>query len=394
MQSVLLIEPCDFANYPVGGQLTFSKQMLKAFPDQLALVGISGDETPVGRWLHKEFHGRSVKFFSIAHRNPSPNRPFIPTRLQSFCQLRRHRRNILSLGIRSAFIQAHEVMLAVWDWGLENICYRFPGTENPLKISRYRWAKPFARIFDALFFASLGHAELILAAADSSAIESLTKRIRGRLQGKDILPFPTRVDTSVFQPRSKWESREYLGIPQDCIVVVTTGRIHWAKGWDFLLHAFLSFQKWAANSFLFFVGDGEDRSKLLSFAQHLGIAERIKITGYQPSQQVSAFLNAADLFALGSYAEGWATSMLEAVACGKPVVTTAVSSASDLIVEGVTGFIVRERSKESFSKAMWMALELQEVRKTALSLAAKYALTSLPEDLHRIWAPLRDQTNT
>jgi glycosyltransferase involved in cell wall biosynthesis len=390
MRSVLLIEPCDFDNYPIGGQLTFSKQMLKAFPDQIALVGISSDDTPVGRWLQKEFHGRSVDFFSIAHRDPSPNKPFIPSRLQSFCQLRRHRGKILSLGIRSVFLQAHEVMLAVWDWDLENVCYRFPGTENPLKISRYRWAKPFARLFDVLLFSSLRRADLILAAGDSSAIESLKERGNGRLHGKNILPFPTRVDTSVFHPRSREESREHLGIPQESVVVVTTGRIHWAKGWDLLLHAFCTFQKRASNSLLIFVGDGEDRPKLHLAAQQLGIAERIRVTGYQPPQQVSDFLNASDLFVLGSYTEGWATSMLEAIACCKPVVTTSVSSAFDLILEGVTGFIVRERNHELFSDAMAGALALKEVKKTALSIATKYSLTSLSKDLPAIWMPLRN----
>jgi colanic acid/amylovoran biosynthesis glycosyltransferase len=202
------------------------------------------------------------------------------------------------------------------------------------------------------------------------------------------------VDTSVFLPRSREERRQQLGIPQDSVVIVTTGRIHWAKGWEFLLHAFRTFQGEKPNSFLIFVGDGEDRPKLQFVAQQLGIAKRVKVTGYQPAQLVSDFLNASDLFVLGSYTEGWATSMLEAVACCKPVVTTAVSSASDLILEGVTGFIVRERNHELFSDAMLATLELREVRKIALSIADKYSLASLSNDLQAIWLPLRNPSSS
>lgn len=49
----LLIEGCDFVDYPTGGQLSFARQMMRTFGNRLALVGISTDDTPVGVWLKK-----------------------------------------------------------------------------------------------------------------------------------------------------------------------------------------------------------------------------------------------------------------------------------------------------------------------------------------------------
>jgi hypothetical protein len=48
---ILLIEVCNFTDYPIGGYLSFAKQMLTAFDNQLALVGLGDDETPIGKWM-------------------------------------------------------------------------------------------------------------------------------------------------------------------------------------------------------------------------------------------------------------------------------------------------------------------------------------------------------
>jgi hypothetical protein len=48
---ILLIEVCNFTDYPIGGYLSFAKQMLTAFGNQLALVGLGDEETTIGKWM-------------------------------------------------------------------------------------------------------------------------------------------------------------------------------------------------------------------------------------------------------------------------------------------------------------------------------------------------------
>jgi glycosyltransferase involved in cell wall biosynthesis len=388
MPDALLIEPCDFEGFPPGGQLTFAKQLLSVFRDKLALVGFSTDDTPVGKWLEKSVNGFKYLFFSIGTRVPTPKKPFVPMRVTSYCQLQHFRKRILSLGVRCVFVQAQEVIMAVRNWGWESICYRFPGTENPLTISRYKWAQPLSRIFENVFISSVRRADVRLAAADRVAIEKLVARSKGILSTKDIIQFPTRVDTAVFRPMSQVESRRILGVPEYSKVIVTTGRIHWAKGWDLLIEAFNLFRENEANAVLYFVGDGEDRKRLDRKIHASKLQDRIRVVGNQPPQRVATFLNAADLYALASYAEGWSTAIVEALSCGKPIVSTHVSSASDLIAEGMNGYIVRDRDPSKFARAMHEALHLKTFRQISLAKATPYALENLAKDLARVWPPL------
>ena len=167
----LLLEGCDFDRFPAGGQLAVARQLMAAFGPRLALVGISTDGTPVGRWVEKELDGRRFHFFATGRREVGAGRPPVPARLSRYLGLRRHREAILSLGARAAFTQAPEDLLAVAGWGLDRLCYCFPGVENPLAASRYPWARPLAALHDRVLFRALRRADAILASADDEAID-------------------------------------------------------------------------------------------------------------------------------------------------------------------------------------------------------------------------------
>jgi glycosyltransferase involved in cell wall biosynthesis len=80
--------------------------------------------------------------------------------------------------------------------------------------------------------------------------------------------------------------------------------------------------------------------------------------------------------------------MVEALATGKPVVSTSVSAATTLIENGVNGYIVGSRQAPLFRDAMVKALAL-DARACSLRKSRPYALTTLAEDLGRWWTPLR-----
>ncbi|MCG8570242.1 MAG: hypothetical protein MJB14_08895 [Spirochaetes bacterium] len=83
----LLIESCDFMNFPTGGQLSFAKQLIASFGNRFALVGICTDETPVGKWVIKSIDGVDFWFFGIGRRSITPEKPLIPERIKSAMQL-------------------------------------------------------------------------------------------------------------------------------------------------------------------------------------------------------------------------------------------------------------------------------------------------------------------
>jgi glycosyltransferase involved in cell wall biosynthesis len=365
--------------------LSFARLMMHAFENRLALVGITTDNTHTGKWIEKEIDGVSYLFFSIGRRKGSARRPVIPERLSMSMDLMRYKKEILSLGIKDAFSQAPEILMVISRWRLDSICYRFPGVENPLAMPRYSWGKVFVNFFDRELFRALKKADVILASADETSIQGLVRRSNGQLPRERIIHFPTRVDTGIFYPKGKHVAREALKLPGESFIIVSCGRINRVKGWDLLLDSFFCFQKEFPRATLIFVGDGEERDLLNTRAVATGINGKVAVTGFQNPEMVAVYINAADLVVVGSHKEGWSIAMLEALACGKNVVTTDISGASDMILEGTNGFIVKGRTPEMFATAMKMAVGLPDPNETSIAISEKYALRNLRKDISTVW---------
>jgi glycosyltransferase involved in cell wall biosynthesis len=379
--SFLLFEACDFVAFPAGGQLTMARHIMSAFAGEVALVGIDTDgSTPIGAWSTRRIDGVDYPYFAIRRRTPSAARPLVPVRIATYAALKRHRRGILSLGVRRAFCQGHETLLAIAGWPWESLAYDFPGAANPLGISRYPWARPLAAAFDRVFFRALKRADVVLATADKAAIEALCDRSGGRLKPDHVTVWPTRVDTTIFHPGDAIAARRATGLPLEKVLIVTSGRLNWVKGWPLLLEALAgSDPGWH----LVFVGDGEDRAALLARAAALGVASRVTVTGFKSPGDVARHLQAADVFAMASHHEGFSTSMLEALACGKPIVATAVSSATTIVDDGQTGCIVGSREPRDFAQALGRALALDAVavRSRCADRMGDYATANVRDDL-------------
>lgn len=383
---ILHLEACNFVDKPTGGQLNFSRQLIKVLGNRLALVGwASTSSEPIGCWFNKVIDGTVYRYFAIGMHSQVDRKPLVPSRITTWFQIRRHRHRIFSIGIKNIIVREPAILMAMKMQSGYNLCFFNPGVGSPLTVSRYAWAKYFSSIYDFLFFQSLCRkANCILAAADESAIAELKHREGDKLQNINIISFPTRVDTDVYHPADCIAARKTLDLPADKVVVVTTGRIHWAKGWKLLLESFKLFLDRFPDSLLIFLGDGAEREVLEKHTLALGLRENIVVAGYQSPQVIATYLQAANLFVMGSIQEGWSTVLLEALACRVPIVTTRFSSADTIVQHGINGFVV-DRDPLEFSNAMVAALCLPGVALYAGSVIDRYALDRLAHDLFRVW---------
>lgn len=115
-----------------------------------------------------------------------------------------------------------------------------------------------------------------------------------------------------------------------------------------------------------FVGAGELRTELECLVSQLGVAERVRFAGSLTEREVCERLNAADLFVLPSIVagngqmEGLPVALMEALACGVPVITTRLSGIPELVIDGETGLLAEPGDAEALADALERALEDRE----------------------------------
>src|SRR5215467_2554599 len=122
---ILFIEACNYVDFPVGGQLSFAEQIVKVFRDELYLVGISTDDTPVGKWVKKELNGISYNYFALHKAKKISKKPLVPRRFTTYYHLRKYKKKILKFHFNYAMCCAPEVLVAIRNWGLQNLTYNF-----------------------------------------------------------------------------------------------------------------------------------------------------------------------------------------------------------------------------------------------------------------------------
>lgn len=126
---------------------------------------------------------------------------------------------------------------------------------------------------------------------------------------------------------------------------------------------------------IFFIGgDGHLRSKVEEYLSKHNLNDKVKSPGWISHNDLSEYLNELKLLVLPSYVEGLPNIMLEAMACGTPVLATAVGGIPDVIKDGETGFILKDNSPKTISQGVIRALQhpnLEKLTQNARAIVEK-----------------------
>ncbi|WP_232379944.1 glycosyltransferase family 4 protein [Polyangium fumosum] len=161
---------------------------------------------------------------------------------------------------------------------------------------------------------------------------------------------PNGVDRALFQPRSRDEAREALGLDPRSKMLVYVGRLEAAKGLHELCDALVSLEARAPGRFtIALVGDGSLR-KTLEEKRDAGLP--LLVAGGRPAEEVARFLAASDALVLPSFHEGTPNVVLEALAAGRPVVATRVGGIPDVVAHERTGLLVPPRDAPALAAAI------------------------------------------
>jgi sugar transferase (PEP-CTERM/EpsH1 system associated) len=155
-----------------------------------------------------------------------------------------------------------------------------------------------------------------------------------------IKPIPNGVDISLFSPRptEKQRIRKNLGLELTPIYIGTVANLRPVKNHALLLRVGSRLCRSHDHVRFVFAGDGPLKEQLVALAEELGISARVRFLGAR--SDIPDVLNALDIFVLPSLSEGMPNAVLEAMACGLPIVATRVGGIPELIEDGNTGLLV------------------------------------------------------
>jgi glycosyltransferase involved in cell wall biosynthesis len=124
------------------------------------------------------------------------------------------------------------------------------------------------------------------------------------------------------------------------------------------------------------VGDGPMRGAIEALVEQLGVGRQVRLAGWMVGAEVRQAILAARALVLPSFAEGLPVAVMEALALGRPVITSAVAGTPELVESGRTGWLVPAGSVDGLAAAMRAALEaapsrLSEMGRAGAALVAK-----------------------
>lgn len=191
------------------------------------------------------------------------------------------------------------------------------------------------------------------------------------------------------------EVRRRLGIPPEKYVVGWFGRMTAVKRTDDLLTMLTGLRERGIDALLILVGDGTDRADLEQRAHDLGIARSCLFLGYQ--DEVAPWYAICDVVVLTSASEGTPVTIIEALAAGRPVVSTRVGGVPDVVEEGETGFLVRRGDTHAMAERLELLARDPE-RARAMGEAGRarvlerYAVSRLVDDIDGLYRRLLETT--
>jgi glycosyltransferase involved in cell wall biosynthesis len=163
---------------------------------------------------------------------------------------------------------------------------------------------------------------------------------------------PNGVDTDKFKPQPvNAELKRGLGVDgKPCVLFV--GNLVPRKGLPFLVEAARKVTRQVKDAQFLIVGDGPQKSMLTTQIQNHYLTGHFHFLDNIPDAQLPAIYNSADLFVLPSIQEGQGIVLLEAQACGKPVVAFDVGGVNETVQDGKTGFLVERGNVDEFANAL------------------------------------------
>ncbi|MCH2112432.1 MAG: glycosyltransferase, partial [Planctomycetes bacterium] len=363
MRAILLHPHDPEVAYASGVGTMINAFVAHAPPEiQIDLLGITGDpqKNPLGDWQDSEVAGKALRWNPIVVDHPSI-RSRVPLSFRYTWRLNRVRRRF-DLGNASLLFHRLETAWAVHAIEAHKLMFLHYHVQDQIlnKKSEVTWGR-----FPWLYFVL---EKRILPRMDhlwserSDGIAWWKERYPA-LQGRaDWLP--TWADDTTYRPYPEASRESHrrdmcasLGLDPKLPVAFFAARFEGQKDPMLLMRSWQQLMSLQPGAQIVLAGAGSVEADMRAFVKTHRLEQQIHFAGTLQQEQVAAWQNAADVFVLSSAFEGMALSMIEALACGTPVVTTRVGEAPRVITKASHGRIVEERTPAAIAQAIHEVLQ-------------------------------------
>ncbi|MDY4491343.1 MAG: glycosyltransferase family 4 protein [Candidatus Faecousia sp.] len=212
-------------------------------------------------------------------------------------------------------------------------------------------------------------------------------RAKRLLRAKKVVYIPgVGIDVSRFRGNGAQGAalRRELGIPDEAAVLLSVGDLNKNKNHRAVLEALAGLED--RNLYYVVCGRGPLKEELEAFAREKGLGDRVRFMGYR--NDIPAFYAMADVFVFPSFREGLSVSVMEAMASGLPIVCSRIRGNTDMVEEGVNGYLMEPGDPDSIAGAL-RRLEnrekREEISRNNLEKAEIYSLGVIAEQYRKVY---------
>jgi glycosyltransferase involved in cell wall biosynthesis len=192
--------------------------------------------------------------------------------------------------------------------------------------------------------------------------EIMNRLLKEGYSKKMIIKIPNGVDAERFSPpleSRRKQLRNKFGFPEENVFLYS-GRIVRGKGLESLMRAMVDVVKINDKILLVLIGSGDLDKSLKDMVCELGLEKHVKFKGL--IENVDEYLDASDIFIFPSFSEGMPNSLLEAMACGLPVIASKIGGVVDVVEDGKSGILFEAGDVSGLASAMVRLLNDNELR--------------------------------
>ena len=365
MTRIAIFHAGDPLGFVPSGIDSFVRGILRWAPQDLEYTWFGGtsqaEKRPQGHELRISGVHRDARYIPLVSLDPSGHRSRVPLTLHYLWALRRflRRESVIQYDILD-FHRPEPVLLFRGDSRPKNLVLHQDMSVIRRKDSDIRW-RHMPWLYESMERKVFRHVNRVFCVR-----ESAVERYRAAYEGEAIAFefIPTWVDTECFAPPESEAARDEcrarirdgLGLARDTRLLVFVGRLDRQKNPILLLEAVAAARVRSSDLTLALIGDGVLRPEIEKWIKSNSMGGSVRLLGALPRERIAAIHRASDLFVLSSAYEGMPIAVLEALACGLPVVSTDVGEIRRVVKAGLNGWISEAQTTQAFADAIVLAL--------------------------------------